>query len=175
MAAPLLPHSSWGGASDNVSFAADVKKDCFSFSLSRSVVAATVLANVACECLYVYIYFPLSQGGRSVKQHHTEPPCAELIWQAVRACPPACSCLSGLQAYGRLAKMQQYMCLGVKHKEANPAGIPAPVKPVDTKKVTFRVVLVGLFSFPAICRNSIYMSFTYTLLLHLKRQGMGGE
>lgn len=67
--------------------------------------------------------------------------------------------------------MQQYMCLGVKHKEANPAGTPAPVKPVDTKKVTFRVVvLVGLFSFPAICRNSIYMSFTYTLLLHKKKK-----
>lgn len=95
-----------------------------------------------------------------MKQHCKEPPCAEPIWQAARACPPACGCLSGLQAYGRLAKMQQYMCLGVKRKEANPAGTPAPVKPVDTKKVEFRVVLVGLFSFPAIYRNSIYMSFT---------------
>lgn len=99
-----------------IGFAAHVKKDCPSFSLGRSVAAAAALANVMCECLYEYTHFPSSQGGRSVKQHCKEHPCVEWIWQAGKACPPACSCLSGLQAYGGLAKMQQYMCLGVKCK-----------------------------------------------------------
>lgn len=106
--------------------------------------------------------YPSAQG-ESVKQHHRELlACAELIWQAVRTCPPACSCSAALQAYGRLAKRQQYVCLGAKCKEA---GTPALVKPGDTNNVTFRIVLVGLFSFPAICRNSIYMPFAYALLL----------
>lgn len=50
------------------------------------------------------------------------------------------------------------MCLGGSCKEANPASTPAPGKPVAIKKVTFIVVLVGLFSFfPAIYRNGIYI------------------
>lgn len=61
------------------------------------------------------------------------------------------------------------MCLGVNGKAASPAGNPAPVKPVDTKKVTFRVVvLVGLFSFFS-CHvqnqhlHIIYISTAFTL------------
>lgn len=56
---------------------------------------------MVCECSGVYIYvFPSSHGGRSAKQGHREPPLEELIWQDVRACPPACRRLSGSQAYG---------------------------------------------------------------------------